>query len=692
MEPTPQSYFHVLNAQCISPKATSKTKWKIPYISETILNKKGSFVPFLAITESWLKEYMSDAQIKVENYNSFRADRNLRTQGGTLLYIHDTLLVSDVQKYDNKVCSCIMATIEELNCIIASIYRPPDASPCSYKNTMAMVQNYLDQCIDQKQYDIFITGDLNFPNICWSNLTVNNSLGIPGKESAEILLEFMSRNFLNQVVDKPTRENNILDLILTNRSQYICEIQSSKTCLSDHNLVTAVLGFDARSKAKRTPNIKPIKEFTFHQLNLHKADIDKIEEKMAAIDWYELHNICTNDEDGSQFSELVRLTTLQICYAHCPKKIIEKDFPKKPKISKERRSLYRRRRKLKARVSCLKTKKPLSSKIIPLEDEINIIAYKIQQQIKAEINRSEQRAVLSIKENPRFFFSYAKRFSKLKSNIGPLRETDSGKLHHDPQKMSDLLQSQYLSVFSDPHSISTKDTTSSLPKISSSINRIDFTEDDLIEAINEIDVESSTSEDDIPARILKACKTSFSKAFLLLWKNSMKTSTIPVALKEQFITPVYKKGDKTDTANYRPVSLTSHIIKIFERVIRKRMVAYLETNQLFSNKQHGFRKGRSCLTQLLKHYDQVLQNYLNNSETDVIYLDYAKAFDKVDHNLLLKKLKFFGIKGELYLWIKEFLVGRYQTVIVDGFHSRRMPVLSGVPQGSVLSQYSFVCK
>ena len=74
----------------------------------------------------------------------------------------------------------------------------------------------------------------------------------------------------------------------------------------------------------------------------------------------------------------------------------------------------------------------------------------------------------------------------------------------------------------------------------------------------------------------------------------------------------------------------------------------------------------------------------------MIYLDYAKAFDKVDHNLLLKKLKFFGIKGELYLWIKEFLVGRYQTVIVDGFHSRRMPVLSGVPQGTVLGPILFL--
>ena len=85
-----------------------------------------------------------------------------------------------------------------------------------------------------------------------------------------------------------------------------------------------------------------------------------------------------------------------------------------------------------------------------------------------------------------------------------------------------------------------------------------------------------------------------------------------------------------------------------------------------SNKQHGFRKGKSCLTKLLKHLDTVLNNYLNKAETDVIYLDFAKAFDKVNHILLLKKVKHFGIKGKMYKWIEQFLIERTQTVVVDG--------------------------
>ena len=152
----------------------------------------------------------------------------------------------------------------------------------------------------------------------------------------------------------------------------------------------------------------------------------------------------------------------------------------------------------------------------------------------------------------------------------------------------------------------------------------------------------------------------------------------------------YKKDSNLDPANYRPISLTSHVIKIFERVIRKNLVQYLEDNNLLSNKQHGFRKGRSCLTQLLKHFDKILNNYLNNSETDVIYLDYAKAFDNVDHQILLKKLHHYSIGGKVYEWIKQFLLERTQTVVVDGFHSFIALVISGVPQGTILGPILFL--
>ena len=109
-----------------------------------------------------------------------------------------------------------------------------------------------------------------------------------------------------------------------------------------------------------------------------------------------------------------------------------------------------------------------------------------------------------------------------------------------------------------------------------------------------------------------------------------------------------------DKANYRPISLTSHIINIFERVIRKHIVRYLKDNELQFKNQHGFRAQMSCLTQLLAHTDSVLCNELRHEDTDMIYLDYKKAFDKVDYQILLEKLQAFNIGGRLHNWLAEY--------------------------------------
>ena len=201
---------------------------------------------------------------------------------------------------------------------------------------------------------------------------------------------------------------------------------------------------------------------------------------------------------------------------------------------------------------------------------------------------------------------------------------------------------------------------------------------------------SSCGENDIPAIVLKNCKEELSHPIHLLWEESLKSCFISPCFKKQLITPVHKKDSKARAANYRPVSLTSHVMKIFERIIRKKLVKHLEENQLLCKCQHGFRKGRSCLTQLLKHIDEIHLNLLQGEDTDVIYLDFEKAFDKVDHQILLQKLKDYGIRGRLYNWIEEYLRARQQVVVVDGKHSYPADVKSGVPQGTVLGPVLFL--
>ena len=213
---------------------------------------------------------------------------------------------------------------------------------------------------------------------------------------------------------------------------------------------------------------------------------------------------------------------------------------------------------------------------------------------------------------------------------------------------------------------------------------------DFENAIDEINLSSSGPDFSLPAIVLKKCKRALAIPLQMIWKESLRTGIVPAFYKKQIVTPVYKKGSRTSAANYRPISLTAHEVKIFERIIRDKMMEFLESQHLLSSNQHGFRKGRSCLTQLLKHYDYIIKNLLNNNETDTIYLDYSKAFDRVDHNILIQKLKNIGIRGKLCDWIENFLSERTQVVVVDGILSYVANVVSGVPQGTVLGPLLFL--
>ena len=152
----------------------------------------------------------------------------------------------------------------------------------------------------------------------------------------------------------------------------------------------------------------------------------------------------------------------------------------------------------------------------------------------------------------------------------------------------------------------------------------------------------------------------------MIWDESLETGVIPKHYKLQFVAPIHKKDSVVFAPNHRPISITSHVIKIFERVVRNYLQNYLESNSIINPNQHGFRKGKSCLTQLLAHYDELLQNALDGKETDVIYVDFAKAFDKIDHEILLRKLALYGINGNLYKWLDNFLMDRHQYVALNG--------------------------
>ena len=142
--------------------------------------------------------------------------------------------------------------------------------------------------------------------------------------------------------------------------------------------------------------------------------------------------------------------------------------------------------------------------------------------------------------------------------------------------------------------------------------------------------------------------------------------------------------------HYRPVSLTSHVVKVFERVVRKNIVHHLDLNDLICSIQHGFRSGRNCITQLLHHLDDAMESLTNNLDFDSIYLYFPKAFDKVDHEIIMKKLQLCGMHPKMINWNRSFLTNRMQGVVFNGQIYFLAIIISGVPQGTVQGPILFL--